>query len=202
MLAAALLGLTPLAAAGGGQTRPSDFSFGWKFTKGDPAGAQEVGFDASGWRDVDLPHDWSIAEPKDRRSPGGNRIGFFPTGIGWYRKDFTLPCEEAGKMVFVQFDGVYRDSEVWVNGKSVGRRPNGYATFQYDLTPHVQFGGTNVLAVRVDNSAQPNSRWYSGSGIYRLVHLTVTDRLHIKHWGTTVTTPEVAADRARVRIAT
>ena len=113
-----------------------------------------------------------------------------PTGIGWYRKQFTLPATTRGKRVVLQFDGVYQRSEVWINGTSLGMRPYGFTTFAYDLTPHLSpQGKPNQVAVRVDNSLQPNCRWYSGSGIYRHVWLITTDPIHIAQWGTFVTTP-------------
>jgi beta-galactosidase len=183
-------------------SRTRDLGWDWKFIKGDPANAQPVDFDDSGWSNIDLPHDWTIAEPKDRKTPGGQQIGFFPTGIGWYRKHFQISKADEGKQICVQFDGVYQNSEVWINGHRLGKRPYGYSSFEYELTPHVRFGGDNVLAVRVDNSKQPNSRWYTGSGIYRLVRLTVTDKLHVKQWGTEVTTPRISTDEATVRVRT
>ena len=155
-------------------------------------------FDDAGWKDVQIPHDWSIEGPKDRRNPGQAKFGYFPGGIGWYRKHFRLSPNEEGKKIFITFDGVYQNSEVWINGRSLGRRPYGYIGFQHDLTPYVKFGADNVLAVRVDNSDQPNCRWYTGSGIYRVVRLTVTDKLHVKNCGTYVTTPRISEVDATV----
>jgi beta-galactosidase len=175
--------------------------YGWTFTKGDPVGAEGPGFDDSGWRSLDLPHDWSIEGPYDESAPTGGRGGYLPTGIGWYRRAFTLPDGSQGRRVSIEFDGVYQNSDVWINGRHLGGRPNGYISFHYDLTPHL-VEGENVVAVRVDNSRQPNSRWYSGSGIYRHVWLTVTNPLHIGHWGTYVTTPEVDAASALVAVRT
>src|SRR5450830_96362 len=115
-------------------------------------------------------------------TPGG---GALPSGIGWYRKTFTIPSTEKNKIVLIDFDGVYRNSEVWINDHSLGVRPNGYISFQYDLTPYLNYGNQpNVIAVKVDNSKQPNSRWYSGSGIYRNVWLVTTNKIHVDHWGT------------------
>jgi beta-galactosidase len=177
--------------------------YGWTFTRGDPTGADATGFDDSGWRSLDVPHDWSIEGPYDENAPTTGRGGYLPTGVGWYRRAFTLPVGSAGRRVTIEFDGVYQNSDVWINGEHLGSRPNGYVSFQYDLTPHLR-DGRNVVAVRVDNSRQPNSRWYSGSGIYRHVWLTVTDPLHIGSWGTYVTTPEVdtalAVVAARTRV--
>ena len=175
--------------------------YGWRFTRGDPAGAEAPGFDDSGWRSLDLPHDWSIEGPYDENAPTTGRGGYLPTGVGWYRRSFTLPDGAPGRRVSIEFDGVYQNSDVWINGTHLGRRPNGYVSFAYDLTPHL-VGGTNVVAVRVDNSRQPNSRWYSGSGIYRHVWLTLTGPVHVGQWGTYVTTPEVSSASATVAVRT
>ncbi len=175
--------------------------YGWSFTTGDPAGAEQPDFDDTGWRQVDLPHDWSIEGPYDQNAPTGGRGGYLPTGVGWYRRTFTVPERASGRRVTIEFDGVYENSDVWVNGHHLGSRPYGYISFAYDLTPHL-VGGANVVAVRVDNSHQPNTRWYSGSGIYRHVWLVVTDHLHIGHWGTFVTTPEVDTAAALVNVST
>jgi beta-galactosidase len=172
------------------------FDKGWKFHLGDPPGAREPAFDDAAWRSLDLPHDWSIEGPFSKDHPAGYGGGALPGGLGWYRKTFTLPASARGKRIYIDFDGVYRNSDVWVNGRHLGRRPNGYISFRYDLTPHLRFGDTsNVMAVRVDNSQQPNSRWYSGSGIYRHVWLVTTGPVHVDHWGTYLTTPRVT-DRA------
>ncbi len=169
----------------------------WKFLLGDPADAQKIEFPDSTWEAVNVPHDWSIEGPFDRNAPATGSGGYLPTGIGWYRKTFTAPESDRNHRVEIEFDGVYENSEVWINGHSLGERPFGYASFVYDLTPYLQFGATeNVLAVRVDNSPQPNSRWYSGSGIYRHVWLIVSDDLHIPQWGTFITTPIVTPESA------
>jgi beta-galactosidase len=183
-------------------SRTYDFCFDWKFFKGDAANASQMDSDESGWDDIRLPHDWSIAGPIDRKNPGGKDNGFFPGGIGWYRKHFRLSPDDEDKQIFIQFDGIYHNSEVWINGHSLGVRPYGYISFQHDLTPYVKFGQDNLLAVRVDNTDQPNCRWYTGSGIYRQVWLTVTDKLHVKHWGTYVATPQISEKKATVRIRT
>ena len=175
--------------------------YGWLFSKGDPAGAEQPDFDDSGWRALDLPHDWSIEGPYDENALTGGRGGYLPTGIAWYRRAFTLPDWMRGRRVTVEFDGVYQKSDVWINGHHLGTRPFGYISFFYDLTPHLA-AGENVVAVRVDNSRQPNTRWYSGSGIYRHVWLTVTDPLHVDSWGTFVTTPEVDSVAALVSVRT
>ena len=180
-----------------------DFNKGWKFYLGDAAGADGAQFDDAGWRTLRLPHDWSIEGRFDEKNPAKPEGGGLPTGVGWYRKAFTLPATAAGRQVFIEFDGVYRHSEVWLNGHSLGRRPNGYISFCYELTRHLRPAGqANVLAVRVNNSAQPNSRWYSGSGIYRNVRLVTTHRLAVDQWGTFVTTPQVSAAAATVAVQT
>jgi beta-galactosidase len=176
--------------------------FGWKFFLGDPADAQQIDFNDSNWQSIDLPHDWSIFGPVDENTPAGGAGGYLPTGIGWYRKIFRLPDSFKGRHIAVEFDGVYENSEVWINNHSLGKRPFGYIGFEYDLTPYLNFNQQdNVLAVRVDNSAQPNSRWYSGSGIYRHTWLNITGDLAIAHWGTYVITPQVNLDQATVEAA-
>ncbi|MBE3133682.1 MAG: glycoside hydrolase family 2 protein, partial [Acidobacteria bacterium] len=140
--------------------------------------------------------------PFDPRSPGDDSNGYLNGGVGWYRKAFTLPASANGRRVFIEFEGVYMNSEVWLNGQSLGRRPYGYSTFQYELTPLVKIGGeTNALAVRAFVQ-QPSTRWYSGAGIYRHVWLTLTDPVHVAHWGTVVTTPAVSNSQADVRVQT
>ncbi|UGU16195.1 DUF4982 domain-containing protein [Sinomicrobium kalidii] len=150
------------------------------------------------WKLLNLPHDWSIEGKFNEKHPATFSGGALPGGIGYYKKTFDLPSEYAGKQVYIQFDGVYMNSEVYLNGKLLGKRPNGYIGFEYDLTPYLNFEATNTMTVKVDNSQQPNSRWYSGSGIYRNVWLTVTDKVHVKNRGTYVTTPEVSKDRSEV----
>ena len=178
------------------------FDFGWRFIGGDVPGAQEPGFADASWRTLDLPHDWSIEGPFSMDEPSGGSGGHAPTGIGWYRKRFPLPASYRDRRVSIEFDGVYQNSEVWINGQYLGKRPYGYISFAYDLTPHLNAGGDNVIAVRVDNSVQPNSRWYTGSGIYRHTWLTVTNPVHVDHWGTFVSTPHVAKDAATVHVRT
>lgn len=208
LLVFSLLYLISLTGCGAKYTSPGKravnlFDFDWKFHKGDVAGAAEVGFDDRAWSSVDLPHDWSIAGPFNKNNPSGSGGGYLPGGIGWYRKTFSMPASDEGKSVRIQFDGVYMNSEVWINGHYLGKRPYGYSSFQYELSPYLEYGmGENILAVRVDNSQQPNSRWYSGSGIYRHVWLTVTDQVHVGQWGTYVTTPEASREKASVRIET
>ena len=161
-----------------------------------------VDFNDEQWRKLNLPHDWSIEGGFSEEHPAGSGGGALPGGIGWYRKSFIIDKELEGKKIFIDFDGVYMNSEVWVNGNYLGKRPYGYISFRYDLTPHLNFGGDNIIAVRVDNSLQPNSRWYSGSGIYRNVWLTVVNPVYVDLWGTFVTTPQVNSERAVVNVAT
>ena len=143
-----------------------------------------------------------IEGPFESTCPGGSGAGYINAGTGWYRKEFKLPDDIKGKLVFIEFDGVYMNSDVWINGIHLGNRPYGYSSFQYELTPYLGFGSDkNVLAVRVD-VAQPCSRWYSGAGIYRNVRLMVTDPVHIARWGTYVTTPDVSEREATVRVET
>jgi beta-galactosidase len=152
---------------------------------------------------LNLPHDWSIEGEFSETAPAGTGGGALPGGTGWYRKSFTIPTTSKGKLIFIEFDGVYRNSEVWINGHYLGKRPYGYSTFEYELTPHLIYGAKpNVIEVKVDNSQQPNSRWYSGSGIYRNVWLTTLDPFHIEHWGTYVTTPDVTEQSAAVVVKT
>jgi beta-galactosidase len=173
----------------------------WKFFLGDDKAASSIGFNDNSWRLLDLPHDWSIEGEFKKDEPTGGGGGYLPTGIGWYRKQFSLPSSVKGKQISIQFDGVYMNSEVWINGHYLGKRPNGYISFVYDLTPFL-VKGKNTLAVKVDNSAQPNSRWYSGSGIYRHVWLNITNPVHIAQWGTYITTPEVSAASATISVKT
>ena len=199
IILASLLGMS--VAAESPRARDS-FDSGWTFTKGDPAGAERGAFDDSGWRRLDLPHDWSVEGPFDPANPSGAPGGFLPGGIGWYRKSFKTPSAAEGRKVFIEFDGVYMNSEVWINGHRLGKRPYGYIGFEYDLTSHLDLKGDNVLAVRVDNSLLPSGRWYTGSGIYRHVWLKVTDPLRVAHWGTYVTTPKISDAQAEVAVST
>jgi beta-galactosidase len=174
---------------------------GWLFYRGDASGAEKVNFDAGRWRQVELPHDWSIEEPFDPDAASKHDGAFLPGGVGWYRKTFKAPAAWKGKKVSVEFEGVYMDSTVWLNGKKLGNHPYGYTSFAYDLTPHLALGKENVLAVRV-NVMQQCSRWYSGAGIYRHVWLDVTNDVHVKQWGMFVTTPVVEKDVAEVEVRT
>ncbi|WP_317171876.1 beta-galactosidase GalB [Spirosoma validum] len=180
-----------------------DFNKNWRFHLGDEAKAKDVAFNDSDWRTLTLPHDWSIEGQFSEHHLSTTQEGALPTGIGWYRKAFTVPVSAKGKNVFIEFNGIYRNSEVWINGHSLGIRPYGYSSFRYELTKYLNVGNVkNILAVRVDNSAQPNSRWYTGSGIYRNVRLITTSPIAVDHWGTYVTTPAVTNQNASVTLQT
>ena len=179
-----------------------NFDSNWSFLKADASGAEQNQFDDSAWRKLDVPHDWSIEGPFAETNLTGGAGAFLPSGIGWYRKHFTMTKEDSGKRVFIEFDGVMQNSDVWINGALLGHRPFGYASFSYELTGHLNFGDDNVIAVRADLSVQPASRFYAGAGIYRHVRLLVTDPVHIMHWGVFVTTPQVSAEKAQVKIQT
>lgn len=177
----------------------TDFNKGWKFTLGDSAVYKETTFNDSKWRKLDLPHDWSIEGKFDSIHPAGNAGGALPGGIGWYRKTFTV--SSVHKKVYIAFDGVHRNSEVWINGHYLGKWPYGYTDFRYELTSWLKPANQqNVIAVKVDNSQQPNSRWYTGSGIYRDVKLVVTSKTAIEQWGLFIATPEVSRKQATVAI--
>ena len=201
---ALVLLLTALALAppyARGQARvTTDFDRDWRFFKGDARGAERPEFNDADWRRLDVPHDWSIEGPFDEKNPTGKDGGYLPAGVGWYRKHFDVPAAHSGRRVFVEFDGVMANSDVWVNGHHLGRRPYGYIGFRYELTDHLKFGGSNVVAVRADNTGQPASRWYAGAGLYRHVRLTASDPVHIDHWGTFVTTPRVSDAGATVNV--
>jgi beta-galactosidase len=182
--------------------RKQKFDYNWKFKLGDHPAAIALNFDDKDWRNIDLPHDWSIEGKVNAKNPSGNDGGYFPTGIGWYRKTFMAPASFQNKKITVYFEGVYTNAEVFINGKSLGIRPYGYSSFSYDLTPYLNYRASNVIAVKVDNSAQKNSRWYSGSGIYRHVWLMVTDPVHIEQWGVAITTPKVSKEKASVVLET
>ena len=162
-----------------------NFDKGWKFMLADKPEMAKADFDDSGWRKLDVPHDWAIEGDFYVGNPSGAGGGALPGGIGWYRKHFVIESGELtvlNSRIFIEFDGVYMNSTVYVNGQKVGYRPYGYSSFEYEITPYLK-EGNNVVAVKVDNSDQPNSRWYSGCGIYRHVWLTKTASVHVAHWG-------------------
>jgi len=177
------------------------FDFGWKFHQGEAEGAEQPAFDDVDWRDLDLPHDFSIEQGIDEDNPSGRRGGWYAAGTGWYRKEFEFSRNWKDKKVVIYFEGVYRNSTVWINGHKLGTRPYGYISFFYDLTDHLE-EGSNLIAVRVDNTAQPSDRWYSGSGIYRHVWLVVSEKVHIPIWGTQVTTRRITQDSGHVVVKT
>lgn len=177
-----------------------DLDEGWLFTKSDPPQAPMPQMDDSDWQQVDLPHDWSIEGPFGPQFASGT--GYAPGGIGWYRRHFQVDPSWQDRLVFVEFDGIYNNAQVWLNGHYMGGRPYGYASFQLELTNLLNPGQDNLLAVRVDHSRFADSRWYTGSGIYRHVRLRIVDKLHIAHWGTFITTPQVQQDKAYVQIET
>lgn len=200
-LAAALLGLSLGWGAGAqaatapvslaieqgttSQQRETNFNFGWKFQLGDTADASRPDFDDSAWRSLDLPHDWSIEGTPEADNPMGNDGGYYPAGIGWYRKTFDFAPDAGRPETALYFEGVYMNARVFVNGNDLGGRPYGYSSFFLDITPHLK-AGRNVIAVRVDNSGQKNCRWYTGSGIYRNVKLVRTPKVHFEPWGVVV----------------
>ena len=179
-----------------------DFNFDWKFTLGDSPEFGSTGFDDAAWRPLHLPHDWAIEGQFSADAPSGTGGGALPGGIGWYRKHFTTPeAVGEGRLCYVEFDGVFMNSTVYVNGKPVGTRPYGYSSFSYDITSFVNAPGSdNVIAVRCDNADQPNSRWYAGCGIYRNVRLVTVDDAHVAYNGVYVTTPTITADKASVHV--
>jgi beta-galactosidase len=181
--------------------RGQSFNENWKFCQGDISGGQKNSCDDSSWGDITLPHDWSIFNPIHRNSPASHHGGYMDGGIGWYRKTFTVPADYKDKKVFINFDGAYMNSQVWINDNFLGTRPYGYISFEYDLTPYLVYGGENVIAVRINNN-QPTSRWYSGSGIYRNVWLTVLNQTHVDYCGMFVTTPSVSSNSATVNVKT
>jgi len=171
----------------------TNFNKNWKFFLGDEPAAKSADFNDSKWRQLTLPHDWSIEGKFDEKNPAKPEGGGLPTGIGWYRKEFTAPANFENRLVTIEFDGVYKNSEVWVNGNYLGKRPYGYSSFSYEISKFLK-SGKNIVAVKVDNSAQPDSRWYSGSGIYRNVWLTSTAKVAISEHGVFVESGFVSGD--------
>ncbi len=174
----------------------------WKFLLGDPVGAGSATFDDHSWRIVTLPHDWSIEGPPSETNPTGGGGGYFPAGIGWYRKTFTVPASWKGKRVVIEFDGVASNATVYLNGRKIGNHPYAYTSFRIDISSLLKLSAKYLLAVRVDNAEQPASRWYSGSGIYRHVRVVVTEPVHVAPWGVFVSTPEVSVKSAIVVVKT
>jgi beta-galactosidase len=211
-IVAIVLAAAAIAAAGAHDAAPApaadwprtieSFDSCWRFIQADPAGAAAAEFNDSSWRLLNVPHDWSIEGPVAESNPAGGAGAFLPAGVGWYRKHFTLPEDQANRLAFIEFDGVMANSDVWINGSHLGKRPYGYVSFYYPLNGHLNFGPgqSNVLAVRADNGLQPASRWYAGAGIYRHTRLIFTDPVHLDEWGVFVTTPHVADDQATVHV--
>ena len=175
---------------------------GWRFALEDQAEAKDLGFDDAGWRTLNLPHDWSIEGRPDPKAPMGGRGGFFPSGIGWYRLHLDAPAAWAGKKIWATFEGAYMNATVWCNGQQVASQPYGYISFIADLSTVLKPGTSNLLAVRVDNSQQINSRWYSGSGLYRHVWLTVADPVRVSPWGVFARTTALGQGKAAVAVTT
>ncbi len=178
------------------------FDYGWRFTKGEAEGAENPKFNDSKWLSVDLPHDWSIEGEFSQDNPCFSRGGWLPTGKCAYRKSFKVDKADEGRRLVIYFDGAYRNSTVYINGEKLGFRPMGYIAFHYDMTPHIKFGEVNTLTVKLDNSSQPGSRWFTGTGIYRHVYLIKSEKLHIPVWGNYITANEVKGDTATVRFET
>jgi beta-galactosidase len=183
----------------GARSTTVSFDTAWKFHLGDVSGAEATSFDDQSWTSLDVPHDYSISQPFSQSSASGSGGGYLDGGVGWYRKSFSLPSAASGQRIFVQFDGVYMDSTVWMNGMKVCARPYGYVSFECDVTSAATLGGSNLLAVKVNNQI-PSSRWYSGSGIYRHVWLKTVNPVRVAYTGTHVTTPQISAASASVSL--
>lgn len=182
----------------------TSFDANWKFLKSESSGAEKALFNDTKWRTLDVPHDWSIEGPYDKSNLTARGGGYLPSGIGWYRKSFSLTDADAQKQHSIEFDGVMANSDVYINGIHLGKRPYGYISFSYDLTKHLKYGKgkTNVIAVRADNTIQPASRYYTGAGIYRHVRLVSVNPVHFSNWGTFITTPTATKDKATVNVKT
>ena len=182
--------------------RKQVFDFDWKFQLAESDSINTNQLSAANWKEVNLPHDYSIVGEMNPENPMGNDGGYFPAGIGVYKKQFVVPNTLKGNKFAIYFEGVYMNAEVFINGISVGVQPYGYTSFQFDLSDFILFGKTNTLTVKVDNSQHKNSRWYSGSGIYRHVYMIVQNPTHINQWGVFVTTPKVTENTATVCVNT
>ncbi|MFC0512851.1 sugar-binding domain-containing protein [Mucilaginibacter angelicae] len=190
--------LLPGLLKGQGTGKPALFNSAWGFHKGDISmGISGIAAEMQ-WETVDLPHDWSIEGPFS--DEWASATGYLPGGIGWYKKSFAGNSNWQGKQVYIYFDGVYKNSEVWINGHYLGKRPNGFISFQYELSPYLKLKGTNTIVVKVDHSEFADSRWYTGSGIYRNVYLIVKDPVHIAPWDVAFSTPDVLADKATIKV--
>ena len=189
---------TPISSDKTRQRESIDFD--WKFQLGDIHNAELVNFDDTNWRQLNVPHDWSIEGNYDKKNPAGIAGAYLPTGIGWYRKNINIDTLEKDDNYFIEFDGVYMNSDVYLNGHHLGHRPYGYISFSYNLTPYLK-KGKNIISVRVDNSKSPSGRWYTGSGIYRHVWLTKTSNVFVPQWGTKVTSTDITAESATIHLA-
>ncbi|HEX3876889.1 MAG TPA: glycoside hydrolase family 2 TIM barrel-domain containing protein, partial [Bryobacteraceae bacterium] len=206
LLLALSLGSISVSLLGAASTIPAngprriDFDSDWRFFRGDTPGAEAPSFDDSKWRQLNLPHDWAIEGPFDQDlNPHTAALPYF--GTGWYRKTFTISGDASGRYFSIEFEGAMSNSTVWINGHELGGRPYGYSTFMFDLTPYLNASGSNVIAVRLKPEDR-SSRWYPGAGIYRDVWLDVTGPVHVAHWGTYVTTPEVSDANGSVSVKT
>jgi hypothetical protein len=179
---------------------PHSLDAGWRFRLGDIPEGQAPTLDDGNWERVSVPHDWSVHAPMNPENASCQ--GFLPGGIGWYRLGVDIPEKRAGKKVYLHFEGVYNRSDVWLNGHLLGHRPNGYASFTYDATPYVDFGGVNTIAVRVDHSRAADSRWYTGSGIYRNVWIVYSSPVHISEWGVYLYPETATAEKGVLNIET
>ena len=195
-----LLIVSASAWANGQVREKQNFNKGWRFSLSDSTVYSSPDYNDKRWRTLDLPHDWSVEFDFSEKNTGRN--AFLPGGTGWYRKSFLMPDTDKGKQVEIQFDGIYKNASIWLNGKSVGIQHDGYTSFYFDITELLHYGEMNTLAVRVDNSYQPSCRWYSGSGIYRNVWLRMVNPTHIATWGTFISTPEINEEVAKVHIET
>ncbi|MGC6400898.1 glycoside hydrolase family 2 TIM barrel-domain containing protein [Sphingomonas sp. FW199] len=187
--------LASSSAAVAGERKVTPLTEDWRFIESDPEGAERADTPTTEWRTVSVPDDWAIAGPVTPDARAGGENGFFPTGVGWYRRNLDIR-PAPGRRYFVEFDGIMERSGVWVNGHHVGYRPMGYVSLRYDITRHLRTDGPNVIAVRADTSAAPSSRWYNGSGIYRHVRLIETGDLHVPQGGAFVRTTAISADAA------
>ena len=174
------------------------FNKGWKFVLGDNPESSSPAFDDTSWQEVNVPHDWSVSMPTSRDKY--SCTGWLPGGIGWYRKSFELG-KEPGERYYLYFEGVYNRSTVYLNGRELGSRPNGYISFMYEITDCLAHGGPNTLAVRVDHSREADSRWYTGSGIYRNVWLVKAPDRHFAQWGLSYSLSDLDADRAVLSVS-
>lgn len=178
-----------------------NFDFDWKFSLSDNPEYAGQNYKHTDWQDIQLPHDWNIKQDFDRSARGGGSVAYLPEGIGWYRKDFKIPSSYKGKNISILFDGIFQQSDVYINGQHLGYRPYGFCSIEYDLSPHLNYGGENTIAVRV-NCTGGRARWYSGAGIYRHAWLQITNPVHVETYGTYITTPKIDREKADVEIVT